>query len=818
MIKESFNGGWRVSVNNTDFFAAADIVSKSVDLPYDAMINTSRTQSASSKKGCFANGSWAYRKTFYVPEERKGTKTMLQFDGVYQRAMVYINGDFAGRHPYGYTHFLIDADRFLRYGEENEIAVTARTADDSRWYTGAGIYRDVYLLTSPLVYIEPFSVKITTPDIDPERAVVCVSVTLCNDGAEPFVVTSVDVELRDVNGLLAAGGTAPCTVFRGEKAVARLRLYIADPGLWDVDTPNLYTCIVKISGKDGGHIDESTERFGIRRLSLDNCYGLRVNGKTVKLRGACIHHDNGPLGAASYADAERRRVAKLKEAGFNALRMSHNPASPALLSACDELGMLVMDEAFDMWTINKSDFDYALDFADWWEHDITAMVDKDFNHPCVIIYSIGNEIKETGSRNGTAWGRKLSEKIRQLDPTRFITNGVNGMLAALDTIIKNTQPRTTIKNAQPRTTAPTSAGIGDINNMMTGLGERMKMVMCSEAVTEATEESFAYLDIAGYNYMENRYKMDKGLFPNRLIIGSETFPSDIDRNWRLVMDNNHVLGDFTWTGWDYLGEAGVGKVRYPEGGKFENVYNGYPALTAMAGDIDITGFRRPVSYYREIVFGKRAEPYIAAQRPEHYHDRPFLPPWCWSDSASHWSWTGFEGKPVKVEVYSHADEVELLINGVSAGCQPTGEANRYMTVFDTFYEPGEVTAIAYQNGTETGRYSLYTATGAKTLSVSADKEQVSVDGLVFVEVLLTDENGNLFAADNRRVKAAVEGAGQLIGFANSDPDTEENFYDTERTTYDGRALAVIRGVEKGNIRVTVSAEECATRAVDIKVV
>ena len=807
MIRKNFNEKWRVSINDSDVFAFTAPEEKEVTLPYDAVIHTPRTATASSKKGCFENGAWSYKKTFFVPEERRGTRTIFEFEGVYQRAMIYINGDYAGQHPYGYTPFLIDADRYLRYGEENEINVTVRTADDSRWYTGAGIYRDVYMLTSSLVYVKPYSVKITTPDIDEERAVVCIAATLRNDGAEPLITANTIVELRDANGNVVAKGSAPCTVYRGEEVVFRHRLYVKTPQLWDVESPNLYTCAVYVADSQGISLDESTERFGIRSLSLDFDNGLRINGKTVKMSGSCIHHDNGPLGAVSLLDAERRRISLMKKVGFNAIRMSHHPASPALLAACDELGMLVMDEAFDMWTINKSDFDYALDFPVWWEHDMKAFVDRAFNHPSIIMYSIGNEIKETGSPNGTAWGRKLAEKIRELDSTRYITNGVNGMLSAMDTIRKMRQT----EKAQEQS----AATHGDINNMMTGMGEMMKRFMSSEAVTKVTEESFAYLDIAGYNYMDNRYVMDKELFPNRLIVGSETYTSDIDRNWRLVMDNSHVLGDFTWTGWDYLGEAGVGMIKYPKDGKYENVYNRYPTLTAMTGDIAITGFRRPLSYYREIVLGLRTEPYLAVQRPEHYHEIAFLPPWCFSDSAAHWSFTGFEGKPAKVEIYSHADEVELIINDKSMGRQPAGEANRFKAIFDTIYEAGEVIAVAYEKGAETGRFNLKTAMGKMELSIKADREEVTENNLVYVDIFLKDAEGNLFGADNKKIKVDVEGGGALIGFANANPNTEENFYDPAYNTFDGHALAVFRANGKDDLRIKISSDGMASKKLAI---
>ena len=813
MIRTNFNDNWRVSRKEGQFGRAVAVDEKTVTLPYDAMIHTKRKPDVvgSNKKGFYENDTWEYKKTFFVPEEQKNGKTIFEFEGVFQRAMVYINGDYAGQQPYGYSQFLVDADRFLRYGTDNEIVVAIRTADDSRWYTGAGIYRDVYMLTAPLVYIKPYGVKITTPEIDEERAVVSVAATLQNDGAEAKMTVTVVTELRDAQGELVASGTAPCTVFRAESVVCRQRLYIKNPKLWDVETPNLYTCTTRLLAQDGSLMDESTDQFGIRSLSLDYDNGLRINGKVVKLRGACIHHDNGPLGAASILDAERRRISIMKEAGFNTIRMSHNPAGHALLQACDELGMLVMDEAFDMWTTSKSNFDYALDFETWWERNVEAMVDKAFNHPSVIMYSIGNEIQETGSPNGTAWGRKLAEKVRELDPTRYVTNGINGLVSVMELLI-NMQKQNKEKMEQQ-----SEQGGGEINNMMAGMGAMMKQIVCMEAVTKATEESFACLDIAGYNYMDSRYEMDKKLFPNRIIVGSETFPPDIDQNWRKVLDNSNVLGDFTWAGWDYLGEAGIGKVTYPVDGKIENVYGAYPSLTSMTADIAITGHRRPVSFYREIVFGLRTTPYIAVQRPQHYSDTPMLTPWSWSDSVSHWSWTGFEDKPIKVEVYSQADEVELLINGKSIGRQPTGEANRFKAMFDTTYEPGEVVAIAYENGNETGRFSLTSAKGTKHLSVKADKKQVTCDtsSLVYVDICLADADGNLFAADNQKVKVAVEKTGELIGFANADPDTEENFYDAERSTYDGHAVAVVRPTQAGEIMISVSADGIETQQLSV---
>ncbi len=803
MLRTKFNDEWRVSSKQGNFGVATAIEEKVVTLPHDAMLHTPRKPDVvgTNKKGFYENGTWEYKKTFPVPAEWKNKKVMLEFEGVYQRAMVYINGDLAAQRPYGYSTFVVDADRFLRYGEDNNITVAARTADDARWYTGAGIYRDVNLMTAAKVYIRPFGVKITTPEIDAERAVVCVATTIQNGSGEAKLTAKVITELLDAAGNVMASDKAPCTVFQGEGAVLRQRLYIKAPKLWDVETPTLYTCKTTLYDTDEAVLDESIERFGVRSLSLDFDNGLRINGRVVKMRGTCLHHDHGPIGAAAIYGAEVRRIQKLKEAGFNAIRISHHPAGQSTLRACDELGMLVMDEAFDMWTTSKSDFDYALDFPTWWERDIEAMVDKDFNHPSVIIYSIGNEIQDTGSPNGASWGRKLAEKCRTLDPTRYITNGVNGMVAVMELLMK----MQTDMMAQMAEQPPEPQADGEINNMMTNAGDMMKQIVCMDAITDATEESFACVDIAGYNYMAPRYAMDKQLFPNRVVVGSETTPPDIDQNWRMVLDNNNNLGDFTWIGWDYLGEAGIGKMQYPKEGKMENVYGVYPSLAAMTGDIDITGYRRPVSYYREIVFGQRTAPYIAVQRPEHYHDISVPSMWSFSDSVSNWSWSGFEGKPVKVEVYSPADEVELFINGKSVGRQHTGESNRYKAVFDTTYEPGEVLAVAYENGNEKERYSLKTAQGDVRLSANAEQNNIDAkEGLGYIEIALTDGDGNVFVTEERQVRVTVEGPGKLEGFGTGDPDTEENFFDDVRTTFDGYALAIIRPIDKGTITVNIS--------------
>ncbi|MEU4226996.1 glycoside hydrolase family 2 TIM barrel-domain containing protein [Nonomuraea sp. NPDC026600] len=804
MSRTSFNGGWQFRAKFNPFaeLGRITIPYQDVTLPHDAMIGRARDPQLHLGAGTayFPGGAYEYRKTFDVPEDLAGKRVVFEFEGVYRDAMIHVNGDYAGQRPYGYSRFLIDATDLVRAGGENEIHVDARNHGDGRWYTGAGIYRDVWMHVLEPVHFGIDGIRIRTPDIEPARAMTDVEITVVNDTA---ALRTVDVrsEIADPSGEVVASGASRVTLLAGESAVTRHRLYVPSPALWNVGTPRLYTCSTELRDQNEQQLETRTISFGIRRLQLDPRAGLRINGETVKLRGACVHHDNGILGAATVAAAEERRVRILKEAGFNAIRSAHNPISPAMLDACDRLGMFVLDEAFDVWTHDKTNFGYAVDFPEWWERDLEAMVATDFNHPSVILYSIGNEIPETGTPIGGVWGRRLAEKVRSLDDTRYVTNAINGMLAVMPDVMAMMQ--------QPDTPSDSTDGPG-INTLMADVGDFMNMIGSSEPVTRKTAESFGVLDVAGMNYLESRYETDRDLFPNRIILGTETFPGRIDRNWQLVLRNDHVIGDFTWTGWDYLGEVGIGRARYPDDEAPGAALSGdYPWLAAWCGDVDITGYRRPASYYRETVFGLRSGPYISVQRPERYGQIVELGPWTWSDSISSWSWDGFDGKPIKVEVYSDADEVELLINGRSAGRQPAGPEHRFRCEFDTVFEPGTVVAVAYRRGREAGRFSLTSATGPVTLSAVTDRSVVRADtsDLAFVDILLVDGAGNPFTMD-RDVTVEVDGPGILMGLGSANPATEEGFGASTWRTFDGRALAVIRPTGPGSIRVAVTSKEC----------
>lgn len=820
MIRKSINKNWLIKKGGS---LISSILSSSkrdcfeVNLPHDIMITLERNEK--SKKGThsgyFPGGTYTYIKEIFIPQEYRNKVVFLEFEGVSSHAKVFINNSFAGKCPNPYSSFYVQADKFLKYGEKNYITVIVKSPSepDSRWYTGLGIYRNVNLMVGDLLYIDPQGIKIDTPEIEKNLSVVRVRTPLSYkgiDNLDAFVVT----EILDINGDIVGLHRVPVSIFHGEKFMISQKITIKNPNLWSIDSPYLYKCNVKIE-VDDKVVDKSISTFGIRKLQLDTENGLRINNKRIKLRGACIHHDNGVIGACTFDRAEERRIEKLKKAGFNAVRSSHHPMSKSMLNACDRVGMLVMDEAFDMWNTAKTDYDFSLYFEEWWEYVVEDMVHKDFNHPSVIMYSIGNEIPETGSKTGSSISRKLADKISSLDPTRYTTNSINGMMSVLnklEEIISSNEKDNNLDGIS-------SNQEKDINDMMSNMHEIMDIVCKHEIVEKDTEESFSVVDVAGYNYMTPRYKLDSKLYPNRIIVGSETFPPQIAENWSIVKRSRNVIGDFTWTGWDYLGEAGIGKFDYTMNEK-AGIYGFYPWYIAYCGDIDILGNRRPISYYREIVFGLRKEPYIAVQRPEFY-GKPFLTtPWVESDTLSSWTWPNFIDKPVKVEVYSNADEVELFLNTNSLGRFDVGEKSKYKAVFDIQYQPGELTAVAYTEGEEVGRYNLQTAKDDLRLDLDLDRSTVfnNEGDLAYLMISLTDSNGILQNSKDREVTISIEGSAVIQGFGSANPTSTSNFFETKCTTFDGKVLAVIRPKNTGMATITVSADDCKTKTAEILII
>lgn len=818
MLRQKWNDGWTVLKSGDNpmmaMMTGGGAAGESVTLPHDAMIHERRTQNTKNQHqtGFYPGGCYTYVKTFEAPEEWKEKTVLLEFEGIYRNAKVMVNGDFAGGYPYGYSEFTVCLDDFLKFGEVNTVTVIANNSaeENSRWYSGSGIYRNVNLLLGGKKHIAHNSLRISTPEAEAELAVAQVELSLKNLGRDRKKL-EVSIDLTDGEGKKAGSTKLPVTVFGNGSEQIRARIEVRDPRLWSCATPHLYTCTVKIT--DGETLcDTASEHFGIRTVTLSASRGLRVNGVETNLRGACIHHDNGVLGAVTLERAEERRVELLKAAGFNAIRSSHHPMSRALLDACDRLGVLVLDELSDMWTRSKNNNDYAELFPYFWKDDVAALVAKDFNHPSVIMYISGNEIQEAGTAKGAQLNRAITEELHRLDPARYVTVAVNGLFAGMDhmgeimrDITGMTMEQMMAAQSQPQ--EKSSAG-ADVVNGSTDLlkGPMADAFFTNHILSDLLEEFASVTDVTGYNYCTARHEMEHELYPNRVILGTETLPSDIVRLWKIVKNNHHVIGDMTWTGMDYIGEAGAGVIYYD--GRMGFTPN-WPISLAGMGDLDILGNRRPVSFVREIVYGLRKKPFIAVEPVNHYGEKASQTAWPWKDETISWTWKGWEEKPAVVNVYSDADEVELFLNGASLGRKPAGEEHDFQASFETVYRPGELKAVCYRNGVPSETDSLCTAGEAVHLHVELDRTTLKADGadLCYLMISLRDKDGRVNPQAVKEVSVTVEGAGVLQGMGTADVETD-NYYDNNTwNTYRGYVLAVVRSKhEPGEIMVKITSE------------
>lgn len=799
MIRQSFNNGWMVKKNpwGRKEDSQGEYAFHPVTLPHDAMIAERRDPGnpSGTSGGYYPGFNYTYVKKFFVPETYAGKTVLLEFEGVQQSCVVSVNSHFAGSNHYGYTCFAVDIAPYLQFGQENTVTVRVRSGSQpaARWYSGAGIYRPVFLLVGGEVHIGRNGLRISTPDVAEDVSTVQTEIHVSYTGT---VTRTVDVctELIGPDGAPAAQEVSKLTLKPGAEETLFQRIYLREAKLWSLEEPNLYICSITL--REGEETcDVASEHFGIREIKMDPVHGLRLNGKRVMLRGACYHHDNGVLGAATFARAEERRVELGKAAGFNSLRISHNPASRALLDACDRLGVLVMEESFDTWNTPKRAFDYGWDFADHWEEDVQSLVERDFNHPSVFMYCIGNEVAEAGSALGAVWNRRIANRVRSLDGTRFVTNAINGLVGLGENMA---QAVIDLGYVDPEALTEN----GDINDVMTSILSQMNIISAHPLIDQNIRESCDSLDLSGYNYMRGYYEKSIGAYPNRMIYGSETFPPEIDLNWALVKKHPQILGDYTWTGWDYLGEAGIGATTYNCRAEFGAPW---PCYIAYCGDLNLIGDRRPASYFREIVFGLRTQPYIAVQLPSHYTDQKNPAVWGTVESVSSWSWPGFEGKPCVCEVYADAAEVELFLNGKSLGRRTV---ERYKAFFDTVYQPGELRAVAYRaNGIQT-EYSLVTAGAAVGIAAWADRTVLSADGqdLSFIAISVVDGQGRLHTTADKTVRVTVEGPGVLQGLGSADPYSTEGFAGPEHRTFEGRLLAVVRAVSAGVIQVVLESD------------
>lgn len=748
---------------------------KAVTLPHDAMLAEPRTaiSAGGTNTGWYEGYDYEYQRTLTVPENELADTHILEFEGVYHNAEVWLNGQKAAFRPYGYTNFYVDCAPYLHAGE-NELRVIARNADqpNSRWYSGAGIYRPVQLWKARGAHITLNGVKIRTLSLQP--AIVEVRVKTTAPGTVRLTVDDLPAMQQESDG----------------EAVFTLTLDNAR--LWTPETPNLYTCRVSFAD------DEVTETFGVRKVEWGTD-GFLLNGKRYIIQGACIHHDNGLLGAVCDPDAVARKVRLLKENGYNAIRSAHNPCSKALLTECDRQGMLVMDEYIDHWYIHKTEHDYVDYFNDWWRQDLTDMVEKDYNHPCVVLYSTGNEVSETAQKRGIALTKEMTDFLHELDDSRPVTCGVNIFFNFLSSIgfgvysdekaKKEAERAEKAKQRGEKAAKKKAVGSQFFNNLAGLLGDEfMKRGATLHGCDVKTRDAFANMDIAGYNYGIYRYKHDLKKYPQRLILGSETFCNDAYKFRELAKQEPRLVGDFVWAGMDYLGEVMVGSWEYAD--YAETFDGGLGWVSAGSGRIDLTGKPLGEALYTRVALEADNGPYIAVCPVNHTGDRHSPSAWKMTNAMPSWSWTGCEGRKANVEVYARAARVELVLNGHTVGSKTL--KNDCLARFSIPYESGTLEAVSYDAADhEIGRYKLQSAGGATSLTLDAEEPAAQTGHLCYVRLRYTDENGITKPLMRGNIQVQVRG-GTLVGLGSACPFNKHSYLDSETDTYYGEALAIVR--------------------------
>ena len=743
--EQLFNDNWQFVLNDSDFTKGS-----AVTLPHDWSIRQrfDRETAAGNDGAYLPTGKGWYRKTFVLKKADLARRLQLYFEGVYMNSTVYVNGPRAGGHPYGYSSFFVDVSPFVKEGRnEVVVAVDNSAQKNCRWYSGSGIYRNVWLINTPRVYIDNWGIQVTTPD----TSTVVFSTKVLNTTDQPQHVR-----------LLAMGQAAEADIPAGDTAVIVHRIHIDHPRLWSPDTPHLYNAVVEIEGGDRKEVS-----FGIRTLQWNAAKGLLLNGQPLKLNGACVHHDNGILGAAAYDDAEYRKARLMKEAGFNAVRTAHNPPAEAFLRACDELGLLVIDEAFDGWREQKNPHDYSTLIDRWWRDDLYALVARDRNHPSVFCWSIGNEVIERKKIEVVKTAHNMVQYIRTLDPTRPVTSA----LAAWDRD-------------------------WDIYDPL------------------AAEH-----DIVGYNYMIHKAPEDHLRVPSRVMMQTESFPRDAWQNYERTMAAPYVIGDFVWTGLDYLGESGIGRWYYEgevPGESWERPL--YPWHAAYCGDVDLTGLRKPISYYRSMLWNEETTVSMAVREPDGYKGKVKETMWGTWPTVQSWNWEGWEGKPIEVEVYSRRSSVRLYLQPEGGeerliGEQPTQQMK---ATFTLPYTPGTLRAE-----TADGTAVLRTAGTPTAIRLTADRQQMRADGqsLTFIVVEIVDAQGHPVPSADNLLTFNVQGSAELLAAGNAEVKDEDPYFDATHRMWRGRALVVIRSTSRpGKAMLTVRAEGLPSATAVLQVV
>lgn len=786
----SFDEGWRFmkdTLSGAESPGFNDSGWRIIDVPHDWSIEDLPRQngvdiigpfdkSAIDKgtTGYMVGGTGWYRKNFTIREQDKDKIAYLQFDGVTVRSDVWLNGKHLGFHPYGYTPFYYDITSYLNPLEKtNIVAVRVQNKGmNSRWYTGSGIIRHVWLTLVNPVHIDiTGGLYITTPIITENSADVRVETTIVNSGnSDESIVLRTD--LLDPSGKLAVTITSNSMVASGQKGQIIQEIPVKMPSLWSIDEPNLYLAKVSVL-INNKIIDGLVTHFGIRSIKADAQNGFTINGKPIELIGGCIHPDNGPLGAAAIDRAEERKIEVLKNSGFNAIRTAHNPPSSALLDACDRLGMVVINEIFDEWETAKRSQDYHLYFREWWQKDVESWVKRDRNHPSVIIWSIGNEIRETFDTSGLRIARNLTEEIRRIDKTRWVTECF-------------------VDFAWMR-------------------GQKSKW--------DEIPEHMDLFDLIGYNYAYKRYEEDHIKYPDRVMVGTETNPPLALENYEMVRKHPFVIGYFIWTAMDNLGEAGVGlpqlrnivpdtsQTQVPRQGFFSR--DSWPAFTNYQGDIDLIGDRKVPSYYQHVVWGKsKVEMFVHRPIPE--GKREVTSNWGFPDELKSWNWSGHEGEKLQVHVYTRSQRVSLKLNGKIVGEQNVDPEKSITAAFEVPYEAGTLIACCYDNGKETASQTLKTTGKPTAIRLIADRTIIKANrnDLSYVRAEIIDSEGNIVPdADDIMVSFDVTGKGGLAGVGSGNPLNMSGFQQPKKKTWQGICLVIVQpGTKTGKIKVRATAE------------
>jgi len=770
--KQLFDYNWKFFLGDSPSAGTKDFDDKSwrhLDLPHDWSIEgkLDPKNPMGGAGGYFPAGIGWYRKKFDVPASWKGKCISIYFEGVYMNSEVYINGKSLGIHPYGYTTFSYYLTPYMDFGRENVLSVKVDNSKqiNCRWYSGSGIYRHVWMIVTNPVHVATWGVNITTPQVSAEKATVQIK-TLVKNETDLSQSIILKTRLQGKNAVKAGDNQIKVELRANSEKEIDHTITISKPLLWTPETPHLYQAEVLIL-KDNQVIDETSTDFGIRSIKFTAENGFQLNGKTVKINGGCVHHDNGCLGAAAYDRAEVRRVELLKSAGFNAIRTSHNPPSEAFLDACDRLGLMVIDEAFDGWKESKTPFDYALYFNEWWQRDLEAMVLRDRNHPSIIIWSTGNEIIERKKTEAVETAKMLANCIRKNDPTRPVTSAM-----------------TTWDNDW-----------------------------------EIFDPLFAAHDIGGYNYQLHRAPSDHERVPSRIMVQTESYPRDAFSNWKMVQSHNYIIGDFVWTALDYLGESGIGRWYYSgekPGEHWESDL--FPWHGAYCGDIDLTGWRKPISHYRSMLYNNTEKLYMAVREPE--HDTLKIKQTIWSvwPTWESWTWPGYEGKDIQVEVYSKYPKVRLYLNKKLIGEQATAEEQQFKAIFTLPYAPGILSAVGISDNIESETTILQTSGNAAKIKLIPDRTKILADGqdLSFITIEVTDKKGKLQPNVQNRLQFSIEGPGVIAGVDNADIKDLDPYIGNVRKTWNGRALVVIRSTRNaGDIKLTVSSAGLTEAIVNI---